>query len=909
MFRKQIAAILAAVLVLSLGTACAGQNTVPSGAADEAAVVEDAGVEAGEESVSVESTQGTSSLVAEGADVKQDDVAQEAAPSAEGATAQAAQGETTEAGQGVPAAGVTADSAQEAQGTPTPASSAGATTTPAQEAQGVPAAGASAAPEEEAQGAPAQDAQATPTPASVNPAPAMVKGEPESSADVILPGFTYTLRGVKEVDGRQGIACENGEYWVSGSTTLTHYDKGWKAVATNNDPFKDFEVKVNHIGDIDVYNGEIYVGAENFADGVGSDIQIAVYDAQTLQLSRTYMFNEGSGQEECSGIAVDPDTKSIWMCSWVGDESGRYLYRYSLETGEYIGKIHLQAPPQWLQGVAYFNGYLYMTADDGTADMGEPDHIYRWRVDPDSTTAAVTLERTLDDVAVPGEIEGLSFDKIQKKLLVSCNRGAQIVLGMVRGYYDGYDREIHEVYQYDMERNIRPADYSRAEQWVSRPDKAAAQAAKADVFMVLPTVNMNRRDADNEDVTSLKDALRFVKTFNMEKGILGDNTAVYAPYYRQATFGTYALQDEAEKEKHLAIAMDDVREAFRWYLENCHAEGKPIVLFGYSQGAQLVKKLLAEFGQDERLSGSLAAAYVIGESVTQADLDASPWLKMAQGETDTGVIVSYDCVGKDAAERIAAEEAVAAGATPAAGTPSAEAGQPGAGRAAGTPAAEAGAAAPAAGQAGQEQPAPATGQPAAGTAAPAAEAGQPAAGQARHIQPAAEEVAEQSPSKALSINPLNWKTDSTEASKEMNRGYVVTDTYGNVKEEIPAFCGAYIDEKTGILVATGIDDPEKYAVKGLGVLPDGSFHLYDLTFFYNNLKENVAKRIAAFLGEEVEMTVVPEEPAENTGTGEPAENPGTADGAKPLENTETTDQEDAGASGTEEASVNTIVRR
>ena len=862
MFRKQIASVLAAVLVLSLGTACAGpsQNTAPSGATSEEAVVAEADV----------------TEAAEGNDAEGKDATADAAESA---------GAESTQGAAAPTAGETAELAQTEQGAPAPAPAVGATT---EDAQGVPApVPAQDAPGAEA-AAPAQEAQGSP--ASVNPAPAMVKGEPESSADVILPGFTYTLRGVKEVDGRQGIACENGEYWVSGSTTLTHYDKGWKAVATNNDPFKEFEVKVNHIGDIDVYNGEGYVGAENFADGVGSDIQIAVYDAQTLQLSRTYMFNKESGQEECSGIAVDPDTKSIWMCSWVGDESGRYLYRYSLETGEYIGKIHLQAPPQWLQGVAYYNGYLYMTADDGTADMGEPDHIYRWRVDPDSTTAAVTLERTLDDVAMPGEIEGLSFDKIQKKLLVSCNRGAQIVLGMVRGYYDGYDREIHEVYQYDMERNIRPADYSRAEQWVSRPDTAAAQAAKADIFMVLPTVNMNRRDADNEDVTSLKDALRFVKTFNMEKGILGDNTAVYAPYYRQATFGTYALQDEAEKEKHLAIAMDDVREAFRWYLENCYAEGKPIVLFGYSQGAQFVKKLLAEFGQDERLSGSLAAAYVIGESVTQADLDASPWLKMAQGETDTGVIVSYDCVGKDAAERIAAEEAAAA---PAAGTGAA-------GPAAGT-----GAAGPAAGQVGQEQPAAG----AAGAAAPAAEAGQPAAGQARQIQPAAEEVAEQSPSKALSINPLNWKTDSTEASKEMNRGYVVTDTYGNVKEEIPAFCGAYIDEKTGILVATGIDDPEKYAVKGLGVLPDGSFHLYDLTFFYNNLKENVAKRIAAFLGEEVEMTVVPEEPAENTGTGEPAENPGTADGAKPLENTETTDQEDAGASGTEEASVNTIVRR
>ena len=134
-----------------------------------------------------------------------------------------------------------------------------------------------------------------------------------------------------------------------------------------------------------------------------------MYDAQTLTPARAYAIDAQSGQKDCSGIAVDPDTQSIWTCSWTDGESGRYLYRYSLETGEYIGKIHLQAPPQWLRGIAYYKGYLYMAADDGTADLGEPDHIYRWRVDPDSTDACVTLERTLDDVETVGEVGGLSF--------------------------------------------------------------------------------------------------------------------------------------------------------------------------------------------------------------------------------------------------------------------------------------------------------------------------------------------------------------------------------------------------------------------------------------------------------------------------------------------------------------------
>ena len=45
-----------------------------------------------------------------------------------------------------------------------------------------------------------------------------------------------------------------------------------------------------------------------------------------------------SGQTEVSGITVDPDHGYMWMCSWAEDESGSYLYKYDLESGEYLGK-------------------------------------------------------------------------------------------------------------------------------------------------------------------------------------------------------------------------------------------------------------------------------------------------------------------------------------------------------------------------------------------------------------------------------------------------------------------------------------------------------------------------------------------------------------------------------------------
>ena len=260
----------------------------------------------------------------------------------------------------------------------------------------------------------------------------------------------YTLESSHAVDGRQGIAWEDGRYYVSGSTTLSVYDADWERIKTETEPFTAFDAEVNHIGDIDAYNGEIYAGVEYFMDGAASNIQMAVYDAETLKLKRTFMFDESSGQKEVSGIAVDPDHESMWMCSWGEDENAAYLYRYDLKSGEYLGKVRMNEPPQLIQGVAYYDGWMYITADDGSADDDEPDHVYKCFVDPDKDGFTVSMAKTLDDVTRQGEIEGISFDRNKKQMLVSYNRGAVIVKGMPKGFYEGYDEEIHEIFVYDM---------------------------------------------------------------------------------------------------------------------------------------------------------------------------------------------------------------------------------------------------------------------------------------------------------------------------------------------------------------------------------------------------------------------------------------------------------------------------
>ena len=280
------------------------------------------------------------------------------------------------------------------------------------------------------------------------------------SASILLCGcsgkksvYKYELADVHPVSGRQGVCTEDGYYWISGSGTLAKYDSSWNITAENTEPFEGYALEVNHIGDIDVYNNELYLGVEYFMDGEGKNIQVAVYDGDTLKLKRVFPFRSDTGQLECSGIAADPESGTVYMTSWIDDKSSEYLYMYDLDTGNYRGKMKMQPAPKWIQGIACFEGNLYVTCDDGDADQNAPDHMYRIDISEDWETGTVIPEKAFDDVVRQGEIEGLTFDKVRKQFLLLYNRGARIISGMPSGFYEGYSEEIHEVFVYDIAEN------------------------------------------------------------------------------------------------------------------------------------------------------------------------------------------------------------------------------------------------------------------------------------------------------------------------------------------------------------------------------------------------------------------------------------------------------------------------
>ena len=260
-------------------------------------------------------------------------------------------------------------------------------------------------------------------------------------------GSEYILKRVIPVAGRQGIAADSNFYYVSSSTALFKYSKCGELILENKKPFTKLKLEANHFGDIDVWNGEIYTGIEYFVDGVGKNIQIAVYDAKTLKYKYSIPFNAESGQVEVSGLTVDKARGEVWMSDWV---KGRYLYRYDLASKKYLGKLHLRPDPQWQQGIFYVDGKILISADDGDAELNETDNIYICDAsDHNATSTSVKLFREMKDFKRAGEIEGLCIDPENDDFLVLANRGSRIILGMVRGFYPGYDKEISEVYVYE----------------------------------------------------------------------------------------------------------------------------------------------------------------------------------------------------------------------------------------------------------------------------------------------------------------------------------------------------------------------------------------------------------------------------------------------------------------------------
>lgn len=182
------------------------------------------------------------------------------------------------------------------------------------------------------------------------------------------------------------------------------------------------------------------------------------------------------------------------------------------------------------------------------------------------------------------------------------------------------------------------ADYSLEENWAYLETEDSGK--DADIFFVTPTVYMGTEDSFNMSLEDDDTKSSFLGSINMEKGIYDDNARFFAPYYQQAGLNVYTIPVE-EREQYLEVAYEDVKAAFEYYMENYNEE-RPIVLAGFSQGADMCLRLMKDYFHEEENAELLVACYAIGWSITEDEMEQYPHLAFAAGETDTGVIVAFN---------------------------------------------------------------------------------------------------------------------------------------------------------------------------------------------------------------------------------------------------------------------------
>ena len=96
---------------------------------------------------------------------------------------------------------------------------------------------------------------------------------------------------------------------------------------------------------------------------------------------------------------------------------------------------------------------------------------------------------------------------------------------------------------------------------------------------------------------------------------------------------------------------------------------------------------------------------------------------------------------------------------------------------------------------------------------------------------------------AISINPINWRLDDTYAPASDNLGSLNRET---MQVDVPGIADAQVDTERGVVVVTSVDP----AIHAIPVFHEffgpESYHNRDYEFFYNNIRQNVADRIAAW---------------------------------------------------------------
>lgn len=202
-------------------------------------------------------------------------------------------------------------------------------------------------------------------------------------------------------------------------------------------------------------------------------------------------------------------------------------------------------------------------------------------------------------------------------------------------------------------------DYSLSRSWAAMPgtqNSASAipagsglssleDTAKIDVFYIHPTTYFGA-DAVNAPIDDPTAAAITASMLKVQAASFNSVGRIFAPRYRQMSLSLFGGSEDA-LQAPLNIAYEDVRQAFRYYIEKL-SQGRPFIIAGHSQGANHGQRLLIEEVAGKPCADQFVAAWIPGLALPRSMLDTTAGGGLAACSTpqQTGCVALWETFGE-----------------------------------------------------------------------------------------------------------------------------------------------------------------------------------------------------------------------------------------------------------------------
>lgn len=193
--------------------------------------------------------------------------------------------------------------------------------------------------------------------------------------------------------------------------------------------------------------------------------------------------------------------------------------------------------------------------------------------------------------------------------------------------------------------NSSEINYADTNNWL----KISEQKHEVDVFYLYPTCWIpTDEDGIVSTIGNVSMREKAPEAYYEQASCFEGIANVFAPFYRQLN-AMKTLNYSLEKQEDLIkdVPYHDALAAFKYYIEH-YNNGRPFILAGHSQGSNVLKFILSDYMSNHHdVYERMIAAYTLGYSFEGDYFEKNSHLKFAEGETDTQVVISWNCERKE----------------------------------------------------------------------------------------------------------------------------------------------------------------------------------------------------------------------------------------------------------------------